>query len=49
MPDIDKILEQLLSDPRLREGRAFASSRTYGDEPIIRRGSLIHGFVPEPI
>lgn len=49
MPDIDKILEQLLSDPRLREGRAFASSRTYGDEPIIRRGSQIHGFVPEPI
>ena len=49
MPDIDKILEQLLSDPRLRESRAFASSRTYGDEPIIRRGSQIHGFVPEPI
>lgn len=49
MPDIDKILEQLLSDPRLREGRAFASSRTYGDEPIIRRGSQMHGFVPEPI
>lgn len=49
MPDIDKILEQLLSDPRLREGRAFASSRTYGDEPIIRRGSQVHGFVPEPI
>lgn len=49
MPDIDKILEQLLSDPRLREGRTFASSRTYGDEPIIRRGSQMHGFVPEPI
>lgn len=49
MPDIDKILEQLLSDPRLREGRAFASSRTYGDAPIIRRGSQMHGFVPEPI
>lgn len=49
MPDIDKILERLLSDPRLREGRAFASSRTYGDEPIIRRGSQMHGFVPEPI
>ena len=49
MPDIDKILEQLLSDPRLREGRAFASSRTYGDEPIIRRGSQMHGFVSEPI
>lgn len=49
MTDIDKILEQLLSDPRLREGRAFASSRTYGDEPIIRRGSQMHGFVPEPI
>ena len=49
MPDIDKILEQLLADPRLREGRAFASAKTYGDEPIIRRGSQMHGYVPDPI
>ncbi|WP_321971313.1 TerB N-terminal domain-containing protein [Paratractidigestivibacter sp.] len=49
MADIDKILEQLLSDPRLRTGRAFSSAKSYGDEPIIRRGSQMHGFVPEPI
>lgn len=47
--DIDKILEQLLSDPRLTRGRAFVGSKTYADEPIIRRGSQMHGFVPEQI
>ena len=47
--DIDKILEQLLSDPRLTRGRAFQTSKAYSDEPIIRRGSQMHGFVPEPI
>ena len=49
MADIDKILEKLLSDPRLQTGRAFISTKSYGDEPIIRRGSQMHGFVPEPI
>lgn len=49
MPDIDKILEQLLSDPRLQHGRAFTTSKTYSDEPIIRRGSTMRGFTPEPI
>ncbi len=47
--DIDKILEQLLSDPRLTRGRAFQTAKAYSDEPIIRRGSQMHGFVPEPI
>ena len=47
--DIDKILEQLLSDPRLTRGRAFQTSKAYSDEPIIRRGSQMHGFTPEPI
>ena len=47
--DIDKILEQVLSDPRLRTSRAFASSKTYADEPIIRRGSQMEGYLPERI
>ena len=47
--DIDKILEQVLSDPRLRTSRAFTSSRTYTDEPIIRRGSQMEGYLPERI
>lgn len=47
--DIDKILEQVLSDPRFQTSRAFASSRTYADEPIIRRGSQMDGYLPEPI
>ena len=47
--DIDKILEQILSDPRLQSSRAFSSSKTYADEPIIRRGSQMEGYLPEPI
>lgn len=47
--DIDKILEKVLSDPRLRTSRAFASSKTYSDEPIIRRGSQMEGYLPERI
>ncbi len=47
--DIDKILEQLLADPRLTRGRAFQTERAYADEPIIRRGSQMHGFVPEQV
>lgn len=37
MPDIDRIIEQLLGDRRISEGTAF-SSRTYTDQPIIERG-----------
>ena len=38
MANIDDILEQLLGDRRFKEGAAF-SSRTYGDQPLIERGS----------
>lgn len=49
MADIDKILEQLLSNPRIREGRAFATSKAYTEEPIIRRGSQMSGYKPQMI
>lgn len=38
MPDIDDIIDRLLSDRRIQEGAAF-SSRSYTDQPIIERGS----------
>lgn len=36
--DIDRIIEELLGDRRIREGAAF-SSRTFSDQPLIERGS----------
>lgn len=40
MPDIEKILRDLLSDRRLRESATF-SSRTYADQPIIQTGKQL--------
>ncbi len=47
--DIDDIIASILSDPRIRDSRAFQSDRTYSDEPILRRGSQMRGFVPQEI
>ena len=47
--DVDKILEQILTDPRIREGRAFSSRKTYSDEPILRRGSQMSNYTPDMI
>lgn len=38
MPDIDKIIEQLLGDRRMSESAAF-SMRSYSDQPLIEKGS----------
>lgn len=38
MPDIDRIIEQLLGNRRISEGAAF-STRSYADQPLIERGS----------
>ncbi len=40
MPDIDKILQELLGDRRLRESATF-TSRTYSDQPIIQTGKQL--------
>ena len=37
MPDIEKILRELLANRRLKESATF-TSRTYGDQPIIQTG-----------
>ena len=38
MPDIDKIIEQLLGDRHLSESATF-STRSYSDQPLIEKGS----------
>lgn len=47
--DIDGLLEQILSDPRLRSSKAFSTTKTYADEPIIRRGSQMDSYLPKEI
>lgn len=38
MPDIDKIIEQLLNERRMSESATF-SMRSYSDQPLIEKGS----------
>lgn len=47
--DIDRLLEQILSDPRLRSSKAFSTTKTYADEPVIRRGSQMDSYLPQKI
>lgn len=49
MADIDAIIEQILAAGRRKGGRAFASQGTYGDEPILVRGSQLASYRPEPV
>lgn len=49
MTDVDAIIEQILAATRAKGGRAFQSSRTYSDEPILIRGSQLSSYLPEPI
>lgn len=49
MPDIDRIIEQIVAASRAKGGRTFASSRVYADEPILMRGSQMASYRPEPI
>lgn len=49
MPDVDAIIEQILAASRAKGGRAFATSRTYADEPILLRGSQLASYLPEPL
>ena len=44
--DIQAIIDRILASPRAQETRAF-SSRTFADEPILRRGSQMPGYLPE--
>ena len=49
MSDVDAIIEQILAASRAKGGRAFASGRTYADEPILLRGSQLASYLPDPI
>ena len=49
MPDVDAIIEQILAATRAKGGRAFATARTYADEPILLRGSQLSSYLPDPI
>lgn len=49
MPDVDAIIEQILAATRVKGGRAFATARTYADEPILLRGSQLSSYLPDPI
>ena len=49
MPGIDDIIEQVLAAARGRLERGVETSRAYGDEPIIMRGSQLASYQPEPI
>ena len=49
MADIDRIIEQIVAASRAKAGRAFASSKIYGSEPILMRGSQLASYLPEPV
>ena len=49
MADIDRIIEQIVAASRAKAGRAFASSKVYGSEPILMRGSQLASYLPEPV
>lgn len=44
-PDVQNIIDRILASPRVRTGNAFAG-RVFTDEPIIRRGSQMAGYLP---
>ena len=49
MADIDRIIEQIVAASRAKAGRAFSSSKVYGSEPILMRGSQLASYLPEPV
>ena len=49
MPNVDDIIEQILAASRAKGGRAFESTRTYSDEPILLRGSQLASYLPDRI
>ena len=44
--DVQDLIDRILANPRVRANSAFAG-RTFADEPIIRRGSQMAGYLPE--
>lgn len=46
MTDVHKLIDSILSDPRLANSRAF-SGKMYEDEPILRTGSQMKNYLPQ--
>lgn len=46
MTDVHKLIDTILSDPRLTNSRAF-SGKMYEDEPILRTGSQMKNYLPQ--
>lgn len=46
MADVHKLIDGILSDPRLAHSRAFAG-KVYEDEPILRTGAQMRNYLPE--
>ena len=44
--DVQQIIDRILADPRFLGGAAF-TGRVFSDEPILRRGSQMAGYLPE--
>ena len=44
MTDVHKLIDSILSDPRLANSRAF-SGKMYEDEPILRTGSQMKNYL----
>ena len=47
--DVDRLIEQIIAATRAKAGRAFSTSKVYGSEPILMRGSQLASYLPEPI
>ena len=45
MTDVHKLIDSILSDPRLTNSRAFR--KLYEDEPILRTGSQMKNYLPQ--
>ena len=46
MPNVQRIIERILTSPRAQKSSAFAG-RVFSDEPILRRGSQMSSYLPE--
>lgn len=49
MADVDRLIEQIIAATRAKSGRAFSTSKVYGSEPILMRGSQLASYLPESI
>ena len=47
--DIDAIIDRIVAQSRAKGGRAFVSSRVFGAEPILMRGSQLASYLPERV